>query len=571
LADAQVPADENGAAGQPVIAANASESPSQIKASEVQVQALELIPEDRHYRELLAEAVASAYEGRGFRSLWNDDQLPPNLHRGLANALASHAFPQLMALDPENLIPRITSETVDKQDLANTVAILDAGLLIRLGIVPTAAIWEQWDRGDTPGEDGRSAEAISNDLILASSITPFEMERVMTGLGPKNWIYRELRKALPEAKQAILQYSGLPNIPDPATAGVGRPGDAYPYAPAIGAHLADRGYLDMPEEEIAALSQITPELAAALIAFQSDYGLDSDGVFGPASWRYLNTNAASRFRSVVINMHRARLLPNDFGDRYLFVNLPSAELFAFEDNDFLASSMRIVHGQASKDTHRTPSFRDVMQEIVFGPYWNVPKSIAVKEILPKAQGDWGYLSRNRYEIVEHFNPYNKNSHRLSPQNLELVSQGRLFLRQKPGPTNSLGRVKFLFPNTNNIYMHDTPAKAFFARANRDYSHGCIRVAQPEELGKWVLSAQGWSGEQVKEAMFADSWKSQPIEKDVNVFITYFTTFPRPVIGGKIVLAPARDVYDLDPKDSRTLSSVLPWEEPPATTIPSGGQ
>ncbi|MDA9924818.1 L,D-transpeptidase family protein, partial [Verrucomicrobiales bacterium] len=183
-----------------------------------------------------------------------------------------------------------------------------------------------------------------------------------------------------------------------------KPGEPCSYAPSIAAHLIDRGYLQMDAAMIQTLVSMTPELSAGLIAFQKDYGLDPDGVFGPASWRYLNTNAADQYRSIAINMHRARLIPNDLGDRYAMVNLPSAELYLFEDNDFFADSMRIVHGRASKDNHHTPVFRDVMQEVVFGPYWNVPKSIAVKEVLPKAENDWGFLSRNRYEIVSNFNP-----------------------------------------------------------------------------------------------------------------------------------------------------------------------
>ena len=120
-------------------------------------------------------------------------------------------------------------------------------------------------------------------------------------------------------------------------------------------------------------------------------------------------------------------------------------------------------------------------------------------------------------------------------------------------------------------MHDTPAKALFARSNRDYSHGCIRVAKPQELGAYVLGAQGWTSEEVKEAMFAESRKSEQVDKDINIFIVYFTTFPRPVLGGKIVMAPGRDVYDLDPIDSKTLSAVLPWVEPDNPTSPSDGQ
>ena len=528
---------------------------------------LNLVPEDRHYREELADALTQAYSGRGFRPLWPEGRRLDSIHREIYASLNSHALPEPLALDPSVIAAGIHTDVVAREDLAASIAILDAALLIRLGQVPTETIWPQWNSGDTPGEDARDCDSIANDLIRAASLTPFDMGRIMDEMGPKNWIYRELRKAYPEAKNSILSYSGLPGIPDPATAGVGKPGEAYPYASAIGAHLVDRGYLEMPEEQLAALSQITPELEIALKAFQEDYGLDADGVFGPASWRYLNTNAASRFHSIVINLNRARLLPADFGERYILVNLPSAELYGFEDNDFHTTTMRIVHGKAEKDTHHTPVFRDVMEEVVFGPYWNVPPSIAEKEILPKAQGDWGFLSRNRYEIVSDFNPYNKNTHRLSPQNLELVAQGRLFFRQLPGPTNSLGRVKFLFPNSNNIYMHDTPAKALFTRSNRDYSHGCIRVAKPQELGAYLLGAQGWTSEEVKEAMFAEFRKSEQVNKDINIFIVYFTTFPRPVFGGKIVMAPGRDVYDLDPIDSKTLSAVLPWVEPDDPTSP----
>jgi murein L,D-transpeptidase YcbB/YkuD len=558
-------------AGSPISDAEAEEIVSATDSAILHDVILQLLPEDRHYREQLAGALASVYNGRGFRPLWPDIVLLDSLHREICTALNSHALPELMALDPTRLLVGIETDIVDKRDLAVSVAILDAALMIRLGYVPTESIWDQWNAGDTPGDDARDVESIAKDLIVAASLTPFKISRVTDELGPKNWIYRELRKAYPEAKKSILTYDGLPAIPDPATTGIGKPGAAYPSAPAVGAHLADRGYLHLPEEQVAALSRITPELELALRAFQGDHGLDPDGVFGPASWLYLNTNAASHFRSIVINLHRARLLPEDLGDRYLLVNLPTAELYGFEDNNFHTTTMRVVHGKAEKEAQQTPIFRDVMKEVVFGPYWNVPPSIAKNEILPKALGDRAFLSRYRYEIVSDFNPYKTGTHRPSPRNLELVAEGRLYFRQLPGPTNALGRVKFLFPNANNIYMHDTPAKHFFARSKRDHSHGCIRVASPDELGAWVLGTQGWSREEVKEAMFAGSRRSETVQDNINVFIVYFTTFPRPVSGGKIVLAPGRDVYELDPKDAKTLTGIIPWVEPASSTGPLGDQ
>lgn len=544
----------------------ATPDPQEEKRKLLRAQILPLVPAERHFREQLADSLATTYKERGFRPLWDPAAMPPALYRPLGEALSTHAFPETVALDPDALLPSITDSIVDPKDLAWSIAILDAGLLTRLGAVPAESLWSEWYRDDTPGSEDFATEEIIADLVRATSVQPFDVEKVLETLGPKNWIYRELHRAFPEAKDAILQYSGLPPIPDPASGGVGKPGEAYPYAPAIGAHLADRGYLTLPAEQISALSAMTPELVAALTAFQRDYGLDPDGVFGPASWRYLHTNAADRYRSIMINMHRARLVPGKLGARYIIANLPCAELYLFDENDFHAGTMRIVHGKAAKDTHHTPIFRDVMKEVVFGPYWNVPKSIAVKEVLPKAQEDWGFLSRNRYEIVSDFNPYNKSTHRLSPQNLELVAQGRLFLRQKPGPTNALGHVKFLFPNSFNIYMHDTPAKNFFARTNRDYSHGCIRVSKPEELGAWVLKNQDWTEDQVETAMFADERKSLPVSDEINVYITYFTTFPRPIPGGKVVLAPGRDVYTLDSVDAEKLAAVIPWETKAEPTI-----
>jgi len=469
-------------------------------------------------------------------------------------------MPERLALDPAalSLPPGLT--VVDPIDLAITIAVADAGALIRFGAVPRPVIWPEWDQGDTPGEDRRDSAHFAEDLLAAAELRPLRLTEAISTLAPSNWIYRKLQATYEDARRAVIAYTGLPNIPDPDEYGVGRPGEAYPYAPSIAAHLVDRGYLTLAEEEIPLLSTMTPELVSALTRFQDDFGLDTDGIFGPASWQVLNENAASRFRSITLNLHRARLLPADFGDRYLIVNLPSAELHAFEKGDRHVLSMRVVHGKAAKDSQHTPVFRDVMQEIVFGPFWNVPKSIAVKEILPKAEGDWGFLSRNRYEIVSNFDPSNAQTHRLSPDNLAAVAEGRLFFRQLPGPTNALGRIKFLLPNRHNVYLHDTPAKAYFARSKRDHSHGCVRVSNPNELGAWILGPQEWTQEQVKEAMFADERKSVAVKHRVNVYIVYFTTFPRPKKDGGYVLAPARDVYALDAADARTLSGVVPWEE-----------
>jgi murein L,D-transpeptidase YcbB/YkuD len=516
-----------------------------------------LFPPDRHFLDLASVAVARAYAQRGFRPLWGEDVAREGFHRALAEELKRHALPELLALDPVPVVARAGVGPVPASDLALTVAFCDAALHIRVGAVAPARLWPDWDLGDTPGSDDRSPDAVVADLVTATALRPFDLSRAMEAMAPKNWIYRELLKAYPAARDAVLNYSGLPQIPNPEQVGPGRPGEFYPGAQAIAAHLIDRGYLTMAPAQAAQLSSMTAELTGALIAFQLDYGLEADGIFGPTSWRYLNVNAADRFRSIVLNLHRARLMPNKPGERYLLANLPCAELHLFEANDFLAKSMRIVHGKADPESQRTRIFRDCLQEVVFGPYWNVPPSIATKELIPRIQEDWGYLARNDYEIV---GVSGGGQVELSAEALQGVAQGRLLLRQKPGATNALGYVKFLFPNSFNIYMHDTPWKEYFAHTKRDHSHGCIRLEKPDELAAWVFSPQGWTAEQARAAMANHLNRGMGVKGGINVYITYFTTFPRPSRTGRHLLAPGRDVYGHDATDARTLAAFLPWKE-----------
>ena len=549
----------------------AMEPPLSPEEASVRAQVRAILPPDRHFAPLAEAVISRLYRERGFRPLWEGEALGAGFHRSLGEELKRHALPELLAQDPESLVPRVPSGPIEARDLAHTVAFLDTALMIRIGVVPFHRIWPDWDYGDKPGSDERSIDSIVGDLVLATSLQPFELPKSMDAMAPKNWIYRELHKAYPAAREAILKYSGLPHIPSPEQIGPGKPGEVYPAAPAIAAHLIDRGYLNMPPQQAALLTSMTPELTGAIVAFQTDYGLDPDGIFGLGSWRYLNVNAADRFRSMVLNLHRARLMPGKMGDRYLIANLPCAELYLFDANDFMSKSMRIVHGKASVESQHTKIFRDRMQEVVFGPYWNVPPSIARKELLPKMQEDWGYLSRNNYELVNSFGA--SAGTRVSPDTLGAVASGSLLIRQKPGGTNALGYVKFLFPNSFNIYMHDTPARDFFARTNRDHSHGCIRVAKPDQLAEWVFAPDGWTLEQVRGKMQTDLNKGVAVKGGINVYITYFTIFPRPAAGGRTLLAPGRDVYGLDAVNARSLAAFIPWQEAPAVpvTVPSGGQ
>jgi len=162
-----------------------------------------------------------------------------------------------------------------------------------------------------------------------------------------------------------------------------------------------------------------------------------------------------------------------------------------------------------------------MKTVVFAPYWNVPRSIATGEILPKLRRGLGYLARENMEIV-------RDGHALAP-GADAVAQlaaGSARLRQRPGKGNALGRVKFLFPNSNNVYLHDTPSRSLFQRSRRDFSHGCIRVADPDALARWVLAAEGWDAERVAEGLALQSETQIPLTDAIPVVIYYTTAVAR---------------------------------------------
>jgi murein L,D-transpeptidase YcbB/YkuD len=224
-------------------------------------------------------------------------------------------------------------------------------------------------------------------------------------------------------------------------------------------------------------------------------------------------------------MERWRWLPDTVPSRAIVVNVPAFRLYAFERDGSLATPvvrMNVVVGEAESG-NGTPLFTGTMREVVFQPYWDVPPSIARTEMLPKIRRDTGYLEREQLEIVrggDHdavvFPP--------TPENLRRVAEGTLRIRQRPGPLNSLGPVKFLFPNRYNVYLHGTPAPELFARSRRDFSHGCIRLEDPAALARWALDGQaGWDSSAVATAMTTGRQSRRVrLARPVQVYMLYAT-------------------------------------------------
>jgi len=255
--------------------------------------------------------------------------------------------------------------------------------------------------------------------------------------------------------------------------------------------------------------------------FQRRHGLDADGRLGPATLRAMNVPLADRVRQLDLALERWRWAPTEFTSPPIVVNIPDFRLRALDTDNQVAMEMRVVVGKAM-DTE-TPVFARDMTYVVFRPYWVVPPGIMKRQIIPAVERDRNYIANNRYEVTTH-NGTVVTSGAISDDVLAQLRVGRLAVRQKPGPKNALGLVKLMFPNEHHVYLHSTPSTQLFARSRRDFSSGCIRVAEPAELTTWVLrNNAGWTLERVRQAMQSgrDNY-TVSLAQRIPVFIIYGT-------------------------------------------------
>lgn len=256
-------------------------------------------------------------------------------------------------------------------------------------------------------------------------------------------------------------------------------------------------------------------------AFQELHALPATGVVDKATLAALNVPIDDRIEQVAINLQRWRWMPDDLGDRHFFVNIPQFHLIARESGHSVMD-IRVVVG---KPGHETPIFSQDMTTVVFSPYWNIPDTIAENETAPAVARDPAYLEKQGIEILRVSNTGSQvvNANDVDWNNADAV-KGLVF-RQKPGDNNALGHVKFLFPNQFNVYLHDTPADALFAKPGRAFSHGCVRVEEPETLAKYVLKGYSeWPEDRIFEAMRSGVEKQVPLKKKIPVHIAYFTAW-----------------------------------------------
>jgi L,D-transpeptidase YcbB len=402
-----------------------------------------------------------------------------------------------------------TAEQLADADVLLTAAYASLGEDLLVGQVDPKTVGQSWHI------DARDENV---DSALVRTLVKLPLDKAINAMRPNDEEYAALQKELARFRE-VVSKGGWKPIP------AGKPlkrgqSDSPERIAALRARLAAEG-ISVPEASAASNAALADSgakttrssparsgavfddgLASAIAQFQARHGINVDSSLGKETLDALNVPAEYRLGQIAANLERTRWLPRALGSRYIYVNVPAFQLRAFDKGEPVLE-MKVIVGQEYEDK-ATPVFSDSMETVVFRPYWNITPDIQAKEIEPKLASNPGYLAANDMEY------YNDG--------------GQRRIRQRPGPKNSLGFVKFLFPNDFNIYLHDTPNHELFDKDVRAFSHGCIRVEKPDELAQWVL---GWDATKVEQAMRegADN-RGVKLPQKIPVYIAYGTTYVR---------------------------------------------
>lgn len=340
-----------------------------------------------------------------------------------------------------------------------------------------------------------------------------EPARTLADLAPGNPVYRRLRRLLSEYR-ALAGNGGWPAVPAGDSL---KPGMTDPRISAVRRRLAATGEYT-PPAETSEFYDATLEVAVR--AFQRRHGLDADGAIGRGTVAALNVPVTRRIRQIALNMERFRWMPDDLGNDHVFVNMAGFELDYVKDGT-TRLSMRVVVGRRFRET---PIFSDAIRYLEFNPTWSVPRKIAIEDLLPKIRRDPGYLAAGGYQLLA----ATAGEAPLDPATIDWSSLGAgrfpYRLRQMPGEKNALGRVKFMFPNPFDVYLHDTPAREQFRRSVRAFSSGCIRLERPLQLAEAMLRGDNQDPGRVDEIVRSAQTTRVNLAAAVPVHLTYLTAW-----------------------------------------------
>ena len=367
------------------------------------------------------------------------------------------------------------------------------------------------------GLDVESKKYDLPEFVKGHVVDASDVAGVLAQVEPPYPGYRRTIQALHTYLELRKEYDGRPL---PAIQKTIAPGDSYAGIPQLIRLLRLVGDLPADANVPADGTVYQDPLVSAVKNFQGRLGRDPDGRITAETLADLNVPLTSRMRQMQLTLERWRWLPPVYEKSPVVANIPEFHLRAYDENFKIALQMNVVVGKAYG--HTTPVFSDTMEYVVFRPYWSVPYSIVKAEFLPHIARDPDYLAKKGFEVVNSRQEV-VTSGTVTSDVLEQLRRGKLFIRQTPGPKNSLGLVKFIFPNNYNIYFHDTPEQIFFRKSRRDFSHGCIRLEKPADLAAWVLrNNPGWDLDRVHAAMNGATTQQVNLVHPIPVLIVYAT-------------------------------------------------
>jgi len=480
------------------------------------------------------------YTNKNFKLIWenakNRNDLLNNLNESFDEGLIPNDYHlerinKILALSEYNKLPSTVMANLDM--LLTDALMLYASHLVS-GKVEQSQLRSEW-------ELIKNQRPKNIDSLLTVTLKEHNIKWALQYLKPQHYFYLLLKQKLKEYRE-IAQNGGWPSIPEVDKLEKGNEDKRIPLI---------RKYLqitkDLPEINVENDSLFDNDLEIAVKKFQARHNLTSDGVIGKGTIEQMNVPVEDRIAEMRINLERSRWVLHHPEDDFLMVNIPGFKVNRTINNQQVFSS-RVIVGKYHKST---PIFKDTMQYIVLNPTWTLPYSIATHETLPRLKKDPGYLAAKHMEIMD------RSGNILNPANIDFsqYSSGNFpfIIRQKAGPWNALGQVKFIFPNKHAIYLHDTPSRNLFAMQDRAFSHGCIRTEDKWELLMSLMDdPEVWNMEKINEILKSGKTTRLNLPKPIPIYLLYWTTG----VDRENNLYFLKDIYKRDPAVLKALDKPI---------------